>query len=184
MFSLYGSSYTKLKLSIITNPSVNYGLVWMENENLEKQEPENHTKNFVYYLIGCTAINQMVKCNQQGKFYFKFIKMYIFYVQNVDEFFLCRPYVGIWVFVVDIFGSLFLTWFDSHFWLDLTQYFWSDLTHIERIYFWLQSHYLSPIPVKLQSVPNWLGCLTNNSTLKQWNILQLWEFNLIFARTL
>ena len=56
-------------------------------------------------------------------------------------------------------------WFYSThcFWLDLTQFF-SDFTHVECIYFWFKSNHSIKIPVRLQGVLHWLGCLRNNPT--------------------
>ena len=63
--------------------------------------------------------------------------------------------------------SLFLTGFNS----DFPRF---DSTHIYRNYFWFKSNYFIPIPVRLQGVPHYPGCLWNNPRLKSWNIPQFW----------
>ena len=64
----------------------------MENTSLKEREPENETDNFGRCLLGCTAINRMMKCDRREEIMF----------ENVDEFLLCRPYVGIWALIVGI----------------------------------------------------------------------------------
>ena len=47
--------------------------VGMEKYNLEEQDPENDTEKFGRCSLGCTAIIQMMKCDQQGGIAYNFI---------------------------------------------------------------------------------------------------------------
>ena len=71
LFSIY--CYPKLVFYITINPLVRRGLGVIENVSLGDRETENETDNFGRSLLGCTAINRMIKCDRQGGFNYKYI---------------------------------------------------------------------------------------------------------------
>ena len=75
LFSWYRSP--NLSFSVTNNQLARSGSIAGENDSLGVQEPGNDPDNFVRWLLGCAALNLMMKCYGQWEVNHKYIKVNI-----------------------------------------------------------------------------------------------------------
>ena len=131
--------YYKLPISTNINPKHINWYVGMEKDSLGEKKAENDTNNFGCWLLCHTAINWMMKYDRQGVITYNFYIMYIMFVQNVDEFLICRACVCIWELLL---GILLLLQFKMAQLLQknakkyLREWLGFENIHIEELLFW------------------------------------------------